>query len=251
MTFFTYLNKFRVLILLIILAVCFFLRKDVRSVNEIQPELLRQPEQYAVSDPSKISFRRKNFQYSLTPLYDYQISGLVTSKLDYSVFSIYEYSNVFPVDLCLIWGSNAANKVYQKVKFSQDCRFCLVSWGGNVDFNWKELSNNHLVINDNAILKRAKSLLAGDQITIKGQLVDVDAVGIGKGASSKITWKSSRDRDDTGKGACEVIYVEDIEILRRGNLIYRFLFTISFFGLIALFAWWVVGFFITIRKPKI
>ncbi len=75
------------------------------------------------------------------------------------------------------------------------------------------------------------SLNAGDRLRIKGKLVDVAAMNtiqanIDKPPSYK--WQTSTVRTDTGPGACEIIYIENIEILKKGNQIANNLFNLSF-----------------------
>jgi len=55
----------------------------------------------------------------------------------------------------------------------------------------------------------------GDQIYMKGRLVDYSVEGRGGER------KSSTSRTDSGRGACEVVYLEDFRILRVGNAFWR------------------------------
>ncbi|MDD5654624.1 MAG: hypothetical protein PHR91_03180 [Candidatus Omnitrophica bacterium] len=226
------LNKGLFFVLSACLAVTFFTRNTFRNVDDIAPELLKDPIQIETEYPEPIVFSRDGYDYSLTPLYDYEISGLIVGKMDYRVFSIDKYDSVFPGDLCMIWGPNVASRVYRDhaVKFSQDCRWCWVQWYGNVGFSMRELSNNHLLINNKYLESKFNRLLRGDQVKIKGKLVSVVAEAPGK-PQSRITWHSSTNREDTGGGACEVIYVEDIQVLRKANVFSGFLFQVSLIGL--------------------
>ena len=49
---------------------------------------------------------------------------------------------------------------------------------------------------------------AGDVVTLDGLLVEADKPGGWR-------WRSSMTRADTGAGACELVYVEDIRIESR------------------------------------
>lgn len=236
------INKYLFLTLLLIFGITFFTRKNVRNVDEIMPEVLNEPIQQEIYSKEVIGFDKDGYKYQLTPLYNYEISGLLVSKMNYRIFSIHKYESVFPMDLCLIWGSNVESGVYKNrtVKFSQDCRWCWVNWSGNVNFNLNEMSNNHLLINNKDLESKVKTLMASDQIKIKGKLVNVKANIVGKAGkfnSQSISWKTSATRTDSGSGACEVIYVEDIEILKKGNAISYYLFRISFYGLGLLVIW--------------
>lgn len=246
------LNRYLALPLFLLFAFSFFLRNNFRNVDEVAGELLNQPLQYALDDPEEIKFVRDNYEYRLAPLYGYEINGLVVGKMNYRLFSIYKYESVFPVDLCLIWGSNVAGKVYKdrRVRFSQDCRWCWVEWSGEADFNLNEISNNHLLINSRPLEKKIKALLRGDQVSIKGKLVNVEARAIGKEPVPEISWHTSISRTDSGSGACEVIYVEGVEILKKANLIFDILFKAAFSGLASLVLLNMIDFFFPF-DPKV
>jgi hypothetical protein len=136
------------------------------------------------------------------------------------------------------------------VHFSQDGRWCWVNWSGNVNFNLQELSNNHLLINQRDLLGKLKSIARGDQVKIKGKLVNVKAKPSGSTESSEITWNSSTSREDSGAGACEVIYVEQIDILKKANVISRILFKLSFYGLLLMVLLSIFKFFFMPIEPR-
>jgi hypothetical protein len=66
-------------------------------------------------------------------------------------------------------------------------------------------ANMHLIPADSVILKQIKNTRIGDIVNFTGYLVKVVGVDGWK-------WKSSLTRNDTGNGACEVVYVEDFDI---------------------------------------
>lgn len=124
-------------------------------------------------------------------------------------------------DLCIIWGGNLKKKIYKNPsgRFSQDMRFCNYQCRGG-EFYPNEFSNNHLVVKDYSIRNIIKKIRVGDQVSIRGQLVYLTADLIKPGDifdGKHITWQSSTIRTDGGHGACEVIYVQDIQILQKGN----------------------------------
>ncbi len=229
-------RKYLFLIFVITLITSFFLRDNYRDIDEINPALLKQPKQTQTIQPAPVKFEKDGFQYELTPLYDYQIDALVVSRMIYDKwYSLSKTDSVFSVDLCLLWGSNITSEVYKNKSlfFSQDMRFCFYRWlEGNLPFNEDEVSNNHLVIEDEKIEKIAKNILPGDQVSITGKLVSV--VATDSKNANEYSWASSTTRTDTSGGACEVLYVENIEILQKGNPIFRLLYEISFYGIFAL-----------------
>ena len=237
-----FIKRHHLSLLFLILVLTFFSRNSYRGVNKIDPGLLKEPRQVKIDSPNPIEFSSNGYAYVVMPLYDYEINGLVVSKLNYSWFSIEKFSKAFPVDLCLIWGSNVSRRLYQNpsLSFSQDCRWCWAQWKEDVQFNLNELSNNHLLIKDKALERKVKSLVVGDQVRIIGKLVDVDATLVGRAGdfdAQKYSWKTSTSRLDTGAGACEVIYVEDLQVLDRANVLQNTLFHLSLYLLIVLVSW--------------
>ncbi|MDD2703430.1 MAG: hypothetical protein PHC33_05440 [Candidatus Omnitrophica bacterium] len=249
------LNKLILPVLLLSTAVTFFTRNNIRSVGQTVPEVLQQPLQEKRLNTESIRFEKDGYQYELIPLYDYQISGLLVSKMDYKFLSIYKSSSVFPLDVCLLWGGNAENKVYQykKIRFFQDCRWCNAEWEGNVPFNLNEISNNHLVFKHPRLESAARNLVAGDQIRITGKLVNVKAQSLGESESfnpASLRWNTSIVRNDTGAGACEIVYVEDLKILKKANLISRALFQTGVAGILAVIILDIFSFFMGRVVPR-
>ncbi len=230
------LSKYIFLFFFILLAVSFLVRNDYRAVDKIIPEVLNEPLQTETGSTDIIKFSKNGYDYELTQLYDYDISGLVVHKMNYSWFTIYKGEKVFSTDLCLIWGDNIKSKVFKNnsVKFYQDCRWCNVEWYGNVDFNLNQLSNNHLIVITPVLLNKIAAISSGDQVRIKGKLVYAKARPSGKTRdedSNGFEWRSSVTRNDTGAGACEVIFVEDAQILAKAHPVACGVYLISLFGL--------------------
>jgi len=235
-------RKWLFLGLVVTAAVTWFTRERLDTVNEIHPDALRPAEQTPANGAKPFQFTRNNYQYEVTPLHEYTISGLVVRRMDYSWFSIDRSEKIFPLDLCLIWGSNLRHKVHQAktIRFSQDCRFCWVEWREKLPFSMSELSNNHLLLSLPEVEKTLNRVMIGDQVKLRGKLVKVNARLVGKGGrydSEAVTWTSSTTRNDTGAGACEVIYVEDAVVLRTANELSRVLFRGSLWGMAVLALW--------------
>jgi hypothetical protein len=229
-------------------AVTYFTRHSLRTVDAIRPETLVEPLQTALSTAPPIEFTRNGYRYEVTPRFDYRISGLIVRKMDYGWFVIDRAQKAFSVDLCLLWGDNLRRKVHQDstIRFSQDCRWCWAQWHGDLAFNLQQMSNNHLLPADDRVEAKIKSLQTGDQVSLRGKLINVTACLFDKGGrydSGAITWNTSTTRDDTGAGACEVIYVEDVEVLQPANLASRYVFRASVWGLVAVALYSLVDFF--------
>lgn len=156
--------------------------------------------------------------YVVYPVAEYEIAGLVVTRNDIGGFSdIYHTSDsVDVVDVCMIWGGNAREAVYRNFDFWSEPFSC---WyrpkrhiGGNAKFEEDALSNTHVVAKDEKLAKRLNSIRLGDQVRLKGKLINYHPAG----ASEQLR-RSSLTRKDTGNGACEVMYVEEFELLKSGN----------------------------------
>lgn len=239
---FKIINRVFFILLIFLLVWSYFARNNYRSVDIIHSDVVKEPVQLRALEKTPIKISNNDYEYTLTPLFEYEINGLIVHKMDYRWFSIYKMDSVFPMDLCLLWGDNVASKVYQskKLSFSQDARFAYWKWYGNINFNHDEAANIHLIMKNEELERKLKTLSCGDQVKIKGQLVDVIAENKGKPGRfdpEEFRLKSSTKRTDTGAGACEIIYVDSFEILEKANILpnttYKFslfLLIISIFG---------------------
>lgn len=243
------INKYLFFTLLVIFAVTYISRNNLRSVSEIAPAILEQPRQTSATGPSIIELKKYGHVYEITPLYNYEINAMVASKMYYRLVSN-EAEKIAPVDLCLVWGENIANKVHKNkaIKISQSGRWYWVNWRGDVVFNFNDIANNHLVLSKHELERKIKTIVAGDQVNIKGKLVNIAAFANnkpkGNNSPPQFSWNTSTTRADTGAGSCEIIYVEDIQILKKANVLSYYLFIVSLYGLLVLAGLNIVRFFI-------
>ncbi|MGZ8489733.1 MAG: hypothetical protein ACXWW4_14490 [Candidatus Binatia bacterium] len=143
----------------------------------------------------------------------YQIALLASFDIRARVIAVERYrfdrgAALSPVDLALGWGPMSNGDILKQISFSQGGRF--YSWWAKnypVPRNVIEShsANMHMIPADDDIESRLKSTRAGNLVHIKGYLVEaMDKDGF--------RWKSSLSRSDTGAGACELIWVESLEI---------------------------------------
>ena len=67
-------------------------------------------------------------------------------------------------------------------------------------------ANMHMIPANDAIKQALNAVREGQIIQLVGQLVNVDA-------SDGWRWRTSTTRNDTGNGACEIVYVEQVSFL--------------------------------------
>lgn len=248
------IEKIILVIFFIILVFSFFKKDNFKEVNDIDQDTLISPIQTGTNS-EKITFEKDGYEYTLDPLFDYSLNGLVLSTQNYDTwYSLSRVDKTFTKDVCIVWGETVDKKGYQDpyLKIKQDFRFCIYSYKYNgIIFNSNEISNNHLMSANKEVEEKIKSIESGDQIKIKGKLVNVKGKAIGEiesHESREIVWDTSVSRDDGNAGACEIIYVEDIEIIKRGNEIYNLLFNISLWSIIIILGYKIIRSIIFIYK---
>ena len=69
-------------------------------------------------------------------------------------------------------------------------------------------ANMHMMPANDGVRAELARVREGDLVRISGYLVDISG-------PEDFTWKSSTVRSDTGRGSCELILVENIEIVRE------------------------------------
>ncbi len=178
-----------------------------------------EPLQSAPSSSTPFDVKMGGVDYRVKPVADYDISGLVVSRhhtdawWDWIHAASNDHLNV--VDLCVVWGANAADGAYEKMKFSSGQFVCYFSTRDSSAWQpqyIRALSNNHLLTDRPGIARKLRNVKIGDQIRLTGQLVEYTH-------NHRFSFQrgTSITRDDEGNGACETIFVEDVQVLRSAD----------------------------------
>ncbi|MBP9758875.1 hypothetical protein KBD45_04200 [Candidatus Dojkabacteria bacterium] len=219
--FFSRINKFiiySVLITTVIFLISGFIRVQLPFPEEILPINYNEPLQTNLDESQKpfpVSTSDGN-NYLITPLFNYEINALVVSGHDTQstldiVHKMWDDSlNI--KDLCMIFGETLKTDIYKKIKFSNGSYSC--SFEGSPEyfskFNIYDVTNNHLLTNNPEIASKIRQIKVGDQVKLQGILAsytNTEKAGCSRG--------SSTTRLDTGDGACETIYLTNVEILKE------------------------------------
>jgi hypothetical protein len=186
---------------------------------DVREELLADPVQRP-RNMAEFVARAGGVEYRVAPRYTYDLYGLVVSRHDASSWWDYVHrewnDNLNVVDLCVVWGENIRRDAYRAVSYSHDqwtCWYRTRSAEAFAAFDTRAISNSHLITDDAAIAEALRAARVGDQIRVRGYLADYS----GPSGPSGLQRVSSTVRDDTGNGACEVVYVEDFAILQAGG----------------------------------
>lgn len=143
------------------------------------------------------------------PRASFDISAVVAAAEPYSLDA---GAFLAPVDLVMTWGQLPEEPYRSRVSYSQMARFYF--WrthDGGLDRRYIEThsANMHMIPADRNLRRALAHIGAGDRVRIRGLLVDVDA--------PHLRWRTSLTRDDTGPGACELVWVEQVQ---RGDRLY-------------------------------
>jgi len=164
------------------------------------PEL---PLQQSVDSPSSYSVDN----YAIKQVASFSLKAKVLAKKNYSADRAAELS---PTDLALGWGRMSDETVLEKIKISQSNRFYFWRVKSFV-IPRREIERNsanmHLIPANDLVTKAIERVRPGDIISLTGSLVNATSVTDGW------RWQSSQTRNDTGAGACELIYVESLNII--------------------------------------
>ncbi len=224
------LIKIFLLISIIVFGISFFQKEKLPDKSEILESLYQNPIQ-TETFKKPFNIEREEKTYKITPLYDYELYGLIVSYHHSSDFFDYyhkewdDYLN--EKDICVIWGDNIKTNVYSSMKFKNGSFTCYSKFKTGTkrevwsQFRNDNISNNHLLSNiDEEINKIVMKAKKGDQIYLKGYLAKYASEdGFERG--------SSISRKDTGNGACETIYLTDFKILKEANQSWRLAYSIS------------------------
>ena len=222
------LLRFALLVGTGLFAVSYLLKDDLPDGNDILEDLLQHPVQTAV-DMAPFEIAAGEIAYTITPLYTYELYGMVVSYHDCGTWwDIYHHDQwkdfINVKDLCVVWGKNVQTEVYKDMRFTSDSWTCTYYWPNDEvgsRFDYTNLSNNHILSHDESVTKSLLKTQGGDQIHLRGYLAEY--------SHSNMDFRrgTSTNRTDTGNGACETIYVEDYQILKTGNPFWRMTFTFS------------------------
>jgi hypothetical protein len=162
-----------------------------------------EPRQQDLEPPP--SFDDRGYRFIQRARYD--ITARVLRK---EIYRVDGGAALAPVDVAVGWGPLSDSRIVEALEFSQMGRF----------FYWKPKdlatfplspqvliahgAQMHLIPSTKDLDRRIRKLRPGQIATIGGYLVDVRGPG-------GFTWNTSLTREDTGDGACEIVWVETLE----------------------------------------
>lgn len=148
---------------------------------------------------------------TLEPRADFEVSAVVAGSERYRFDAS---SFLSPVDLALIWGELPEEPYKSQVTYGQMTRYYF--WKTptrelDLDYIQEHSSNMHMIPSSPNIRRALLSVDEGDAVRVRGLLVNAST-------ETGFRWKSSVSRQDSGPGACELVWVEEVQV---GRKVYR------------------------------
>jgi len=198
--------------ILVILFLSFLSGCDRPKMTGIEPDEID-----ASQDPIQIPYKAdelitkeiKNGYFTITPVAEYKISGVVVGK---GIYSSDWAGEISPVDLAIAWGKLADPGSNRYITYTQGYRwyFYQCKAGSPFDYSYinSHCSNNHIIPSNENIRRAVKTVKKKDKVVLEGFLVNLK--GIYK--ERPVTWNTSLSRTDIGSGSCELFYVSKVRI---------------------------------------
>jgi hypothetical protein len=144
-------------------------------------------------------------EFEITPRAEYDIEARVLSVEPYRLDSGAKLS---PLDFAVGWGPMSDTSVLDHFRITQGARFfTLYPDEAAIDIRTALLgsANMHLIPATGRVREQLEDVRPGNLVRLRGQLVSV-------AGPNGYTWRTSLTRADTGAGACELFYVESVEM---------------------------------------
>lgn len=139
--------------------------------------------------------------YTITPLATYSITAVVLGRERYRFDPV---ASLAPVDLALGWGPMSIAANINELHITQNGRFYEYSWSNEPPMEPSDIvrhsANTHCLPANSLIRSQLLKVKRHDLVTLEGYLVEVKGRDGGH-------WRSSLTREDSGGGACEVLWV--------------------------------------------
>ncbi len=165
----------------------------------------REPVQTLIEDGGELGWIVG--RYTILPTAEYEIEALLLRKRRYRYDSV---SDLSPWDFALGWGVMSNADLLDEITMGQGGRFYRYSVPADFPLRLEALNehsaNVHILPSNDVIARIVSRMQPGERIRLRGKLVNVAING-------QFGWRSSLRRDDTGAGACEILWVEYAETL--------------------------------------
>ena len=140
---------------------------------------------------------------------DYVLTPRAEFAIEARVLAVERYrwdggAGLAPLDLALGWGPMSDSALLERFEVTQGARFYTLypqDEGVDLTLALRHSANMHLIPASATVRRTLDSARAGQVVSLRGRLVDA-------ARPDGFTWRTSLTREDTGAGACELVYVE-------------------------------------------
>ncbi len=149
----------------------------------------------------------KKHGFDLLPQARYDIEARLLSRERYYLGV---GARLAPLDFALGWGVMSDSAVLDTIDVSQSARYFHVRWERppvEAEQIMHNSANVHLIAADSSIQRRLDSMRPGQHIRLQGLLVNA------RREEDGWRWNTSLSRTDSGAGACELMWVQQADLL--------------------------------------
>jgi len=176
-----------------------------------QMPVSRPPGVLAPGEPTQGPAEERTFEksgFAIRTLATYSGTARVLSKEPYWIDG---GADLAPYDLALGWGPMSDNTVLDRLSISQGSRFFSYhprgsDWPIPVDEINRHSANTHVIPANDEAAKTLRWVRRGQVVHFSGYLVEAVHPSGSK-------WRSSLTREDSGSGACELLWAETLEVV--------------------------------------
>jgi hypothetical protein len=169
-----------------------------RPPGELAPEA---PVQVLLDHPAPIT----DGDFMLQPRARYDIEARVLSVERYRTDG---GSSLSPIDFAVGWGPMSDTATLEHFRVTQGARFYTIypdDEALDIPTALRSSANMHLIPASGGVRDTLLATRPGNVVTLSGYLVSASR-------SDGYTWNSSLTRDDSGNGACELMYVQSVQV---------------------------------------
>ena len=173
----------------------------------------RDPGEIAADDPLQSELEAPQTltqgDFQLLPQAQFSAEVRVLSREHYRLGPL---ADVSPLDIAVGWGPMSDSAVLAGLDISQANRFYFWHYDNEPPIPRRDIeshsANWHLIPANDGVWSQLRGLRVGDVVKLDGMLVNVENPEVG-------TIRTSLRREDTGAGACEILYVQSASIRAR------------------------------------
>src|SRR5258706_1994175 len=156
------------------------------------------------TERTAFTIKTRKGKVSLDPRASFDVSAVVTGDEHYRFD---DGAFLVPVDLVMTWRNRPEEPYKSKVTYGQVTRYYF--WrtkASDLDLHYikSHSANMHMIPADDNLRRALLSVGTGNRVRVHGLLVNANR-------DDGFHWKSSLTREDDGPGACELVWVEEIQ----------------------------------------